>query len=163
MFNPTVMFSDKKFTIKNLFNYQGENLFIHITGENYDNLQELNYTNSIGFRKYILTSQFEKTKGNKTFGINYFWMNRNQPDYRITPLARSLGSQDSMTFVWRDTYRFWARMNEHGLGTHYHVSGKKLNWGIVEQVKYRVFDARVFRYTDKVTLNEITNNTDRPP
>ena len=161
MFNPTVMFSDKKFTIKNLFNYQGENLFIHRTGENYDNLQELNYTNSIGFRKYILTSQFEKTKGNKTFGINYFWMNRNQPDYRITPLARSLGSQDSMTFVWRDTYRFWARMNEHGLGTHYHVSGKKLNWGIVEQVKYRVFDARVFRYTDKVTLNEITNNTDR--
>ena len=160
MFNPTVMFSDKKFTIKNLFNYQGENLFIHRTGENYDNLQELNYTNSIGFRKYILTSQFEKTKGNKTFGINYFWMNRNQPDYRITPLARSLGSQDSMTFVWRDTYRFWARMNEHGLGTHYHVSGKKLNWGIVEQVKYRVFDARVFRYTDKVTLNEITNNTD---
>ena len=160
MFNPTVMFFDKKFTIKNLFNYQGENLFIHRTGENYDNLQELNYTNSIGFRKYILTSQFEKTKGNKTFGINYFWMNRNQPDYRITPLARSLGSQDSMTFVWRDTYRFWARMNEHGLGTHYHVSGKKLNWGIVEQVKYRVFDARVFRYTDKVTLNEITNNTD---
>jgi outer membrane receptor protein involved in Fe transport len=161
MFNPTVMFSDKKFTIKNLFNYQGENLFIHRTGENYDNLQELNYTNSIGFRKYILTSQFEKTKGNKTFGVNYFWMNRNQPDYRITPLARSLGSQDSMTFVWRDTYRFWARMNEHGLGTHYHVSGKKLNWGIVEQVKYRVFDARVFRYTDKITLNEITNNTDR--
>ena len=160
MFNPTVMFFDKKFTIKNLFNYQGENLFIHRTGENYDNLQELNYTNSIGFRKYILTSQFEKTKANKTFGINYFWMNRNQPDYRITPLARSLGSQDSMTFVWRDTYRFWARMNEHGLGTHYHVSGKKLNWGIVEQVKYRVFDARVFRYTDKVTLNEITNNTD---
>jgi outer membrane receptor protein involved in Fe transport len=36
-----------------------------------------------------------------------------------------------------------------------------LNWGIVEQVKYRVFDARVFRYTDKITLNEITNNTDR--
>ena len=160
MFNPTFMFSDKKFTIKNLFNYQGENLFIHRTGENYDNLQELDYTNSIGFRKYILTSQFEKTKDNKTFGINYFWMNRNQPDYRITPLSRSLGSQDSMTFVWRDTYRFWAKMNEHGLGTHYHVSGKKLNWGVVEQVKYRVFDARVFRYTDKVTLNEITNNTD---
>jgi outer membrane receptor protein involved in Fe transport len=161
MFNPTIMFSDKKFTIKNLFNYQGENLFIHRTGENYDNLQELDYTNSIGFRKYILTSQFEKTKDNKTFGVNYFWMNRNQPDYRITPLARSLGSQDSMSFVWRDTYRFWARMNEHGLGTHYQVTRKKLNWGIVEQVKYRVFDARVFRYTDKITLNEITNNTDR--
>jgi hypothetical protein len=45
LFNPTFMFGSKKFTLKNLLNYQGENLFIHRTGENYDNLQELDYTN----------------------------------------------------------------------------------------------------------------------
>ena len=87
-------------------------------------------------------------------------MNRNQPDYRITPLARSLGSQDTMNLVWRDTYRFWSKMNEHGLGTHYNVTNKKLNWGLLNQTKFRMFDARVFRYNDKITLNEITNNTD---
>jgi hypothetical protein len=108
MFNPTFLLGSKKFTVRNLFNYQGENLFIHRTGENYDNLQELDYTNSIGYKKFIYTSQYEKTWLNKTFGVNYFWMNRNQPDYRITPLARSLGSQDTMNFVWRDTYRFWS-------------------------------------------------------
>jgi hypothetical protein len=160
LFNPTFMFGSKKFTLKNLLNYQGENLFIHRTGENYDNLQELDYTNSIGFRKYIFTSQFEKNWQNKNFGVNYFWMNRNQPDYRITPLARSLGSQDTMNLVWRDTYRFWSKMNEHGLGTHYNVTNKKLNWGLLNQTKFRMFDARVFRYNDKITLNEITNNTD---
>ena len=160
MFNPTFLFGSKKFTVRNLFNYQGENLFIHRTGENYDNLQELDYTNSIGYKKFIYTSQYEKTWSNKTFGVNYFWMNRNQPDYRITPLARSLGSQDSMNLVWRDTYRFWSKMNEHGLGTHYNVTGKKLSWGVTEQFKLRMFDARVFRYSDKITLSEITNNTD---
>jgi len=160
LFNPTYLIGSKKYTLRNLFNYQGENLFIHRQGENYDNLQELDYTNSIGFRKFIYTSQFEKSYNNKNFGLNYFWMNRNQPDYRISPLARSLGSQDSMNVVWRDTYRFWSKMNEHGLGSHYNVTGKKLSWGLMDQLKYRQFDARVFRYTDKITLNEITNNTD---
>jgi len=160
LFNPTYLIGSKKFTMRNLFNYQGENLFIHRQGENYDNLQELDYSNSIGFRKFIYTSQFEKTWDNKNFGVNYFWMNRNQPDYRITPLSRSLGSQDSMSVVWRDTYRFWSKMNEHGLGIHYNVNGKKISWGVMDQIKYRQFDARVFRYNDKITLNEITNNTD---
>lgn len=160
LFNPTYLVNSKKYTLRNLFNYQGENLFIHRQGENYDNLQELDYTNSIGFRKFIYTSQFEKTWNNKNFGLNYFWMNRNQPDYRITPLARSLGSQDSMNMVWRDTYRFWSKMNEHGLGSHYNNNGKNFSWGVMEQIKYRQFGARVFRYNDKITLNEITNNTD---
>jgi TonB-dependent Receptor Plug Domain len=71
MFNPTFLLGSKKVTVRNLFNYQGENLFIHRTGENYDNLQELDYTNSIGYKKFIYTSQYEKTWLNKTFGVNY--------------------------------------------------------------------------------------------
>ena len=160
LFNPTLITTTGKHTLKNLFNYQSENLFIQRKGNNYDNLQEIDYSNSIGFRKYLLTSQYEKVSGSNNFGVNYFWMGRYQPDYRITPLARSLGSNDSMSVVWRDTYRFWSNMNEQGLGLNYNKTNKKFNWGIQEQFKYRNFNARVFRYNDEITLSEITNNTD---
>ena len=160
LFNPTLITTAGKHTLKNLFNYQSENLFIQRKGNNYDNLQEIDYSNSIGFRKYLLTSQYEKVSGSNNFGVNYFWMGRYQPDYRITPLARSLGSNDSMSVVWRDTYRFWSNMNEQGLGLNYNKTNKKFNWGIQEQFKYRNFNARVFRYNDEITLSEITNNTD---
>jgi outer membrane receptor protein involved in Fe transport len=161
LFNPTLLVGTTKHTLKNLFNYQYENLFIQRTGKNYDNLQEIDYSNSVGFKKYLFTSQYEKTIGTNNFGINYFWMGRYQPDYRITPLARSLGSSDSMRVVWRDTYRFWSNMNEHGLGVNYNKKKNKLSWGVQEQFKYRNFDARVFRYNDEITLSEITNNTDK--
>ncbi len=84
LFNPTLITTSAKHTLKNLFNYQSENLFIQRKGNNYDNLQEIDYSNSIGFRKYLLTSQYEKVAGNNNFGVNYFWMGRYQPDYRIT-------------------------------------------------------------------------------
>ena len=160
LFNPTLITTSAKHTLKNLFNYQSENLFIQRKGNNYDNLQEIDYSNSIGFRKYLLTSQYEKVSGNNNFGVNYFWMGRYQPDYRITPMARSLGSSDSMRVVWRDTYRFWSNMNEQGLGLNFNKTNQKFSWGLQEQFKYRNFNARVFRYNDQITLSEITNNTD---
>jgi outer membrane receptor protein involved in Fe transport len=161
LFNPTVLIGNTKHTLKTLFNYQYENLLIQRSGKNYDNLQEIDYSNSVGFKKYLLTSQYEKTMGNNNLGINYFWMGRYQPDYRITPLARSLGSSDNMSVVWRDTYRFWSNMNEQGLGFNYNKKLKNISFGVQEQFKYRNFDARVFRYNDEITLSEITNNTDK--
>jgi outer membrane receptor protein involved in Fe transport len=160
LFNPTLITTSAKHTLKNLFNYQSENLFIQRKGNNYDNLQEIDYSNSIGFRKYLLTSQYEKVAGNNNFGVNYFWMGRYQPDYRITPMSRSLGSNDSMRVVWRDTYRFWSNMNEQGLGVNFNNTNQKFSWGLQEQFKFRNFNARVFRYNDEITLSEITNNTD---
>jgi len=66
-----------------------------------------------------------------------------------------------MSTVWRDTYRFWSKMNENGLGGHYNVNKSKYSYGFMDQVKYRSFSSRVFRYTDETLLNEITNNTDK--
>ena len=165
LLNPTYIFPGGKLTFKNLLNYQSENVFMDRTGENYDNLQKLHYTNTIGSRKFIYTSQFERErktdKGTSNWGVNYYLLSRSQPDYRINPLAKSLGSSDSMSTVWRDTYRFWSKMNENGLGGHYNVNKSKYSYGFMDQVKYRSFSSRVFRYTDETLLNEITNNTDK--
>ena len=165
LLNPTYIFKGGKLTLKNLLNYQSENVFMDRNGENYDNLQQLHYTNTIGSKKLIYTSQFDKEKkikdGNQKWGVNYYLLNRSQPDYRINPLSKSLGSSDSMTTVWRDTYRFWSKMNENGLGGHYDVTRTNLSYGLLDQVKYRNFSSRVFRYTNESLLNEITNNTDK--
>jgi hypothetical protein len=165
LFNPTYIKNKSKFTFKNLLNYQDENTFMVRNGENYDNLQSLNYTNTIGYKKFIYTTQFEGSKklddGVKNYGVNFYTLYRTQPDYRINPKSKSLGSEDSMITVWRDTYRFWSKMNESGLGGHYNVTKDKLSYGMMDQVKYRTFNSRVFRYTNSELLNEITNNTDK--
>jgi hypothetical protein len=165
LINPTLLSGKNKLTFKNLFNYQGENIFITRNGVNYDNLQELYYTNTIGFRKFLYSTQLEGERKLETkkilWGVNFYNLNRNQPDYRINPLSKSLGSNDSMATVWRDTYRFWSKMNESGLGGNYYVNGDKLSYGVMEQIKYRNFSSRVFRYTTETLLNEITNNTDK--
>jgi hypothetical protein len=165
LFNPTYIKNKSKFTFKNLLNYQDENTFMVRTGENYDNLQSLYYTNTIGYKKFIYTTQFEGNKkldsGSKNYGVNFYTLYRTQPDYRINPKSKSLGSEDSMLTVWRDTYRFWSKMNESGLGGHYNVIKNKVSYGMMEQVKYRTFNSRVFRYTNSDLLNEITNNTDK--
>ena len=165
LLNPTYIRNKRKYTLKNLLNYQGENTFMIRNGENYDNLQSLHYTNTIGFKKFIYSTQFESTKKvgdvTKNYGLNYYTLYRNQPDYRINPKSKSLETTDTMTTVWRDTYRFWSKMNENGLGGHYNNVGENLSWGFMEQVKYRTFNSRVFRYTNSEVLNEITNNTDK--
>jgi len=50
LFNPTYIKNKSKFTFKNLLNYQDENTFMVRHGDNYDNLQSLNYTNTIGYK-----------------------------------------------------------------------------------------------------------------
>jgi hypothetical protein len=165
LLNPTLLYGNNKLTLKNILNYQGENIFIEREGLNYDNLQDIQYTNTIGYRKLLFATQLEGSKkkdsGNINWGLNFYNLNRNQPDYRINPKSKSLDSDDTMTTVWRDTYRFWSKMNESGLGGHYYVNNNNLSWGVMDQIKYRNFTSRVFRYTSNTLLNEITNNTDK--
>jgi len=165
LLNPTLLYGNNKLTLKNILNYQGENIFIEREGLNYDNLQDIHYTNTIGYRKLLFATQLEGSKkkdsGNINWGLNFYNLNRNQPDYRINPKSKSLDSDDTMATVWRDTYRFWSKMNESGLGGHYYVNNNNLSWGVMDQVKYRNFTSRVFRYTSNTLLNEITNNTDK--
>ena len=149
-------FKLKSFSFKNTFNYLGESSVIDRKGINYDNQQLITSTSSNHNNKFILLSQLS----NKKWGINYSLLYRTQPDYRINPFAKNIDNTGDSIFVWRDSYRFWSKMQEHGLGGYYNDTLGKLKYGVYEMFRFRGFDARVFRYQPGFILDEITNNTD---
>lgn len=149
-------FKLKSLDFKNTLNYLGESSVVDRRGINYDNQQLITSTSSNHSNKFILMSQLS----GKKWGINYNLLYRTQPDYRINPFAKNIDSDGDSTFVWRDSYRFWSKMQEHALGSYYNDTLGRLKYGFYELARFRTFDARVFRYQPGFVLNEITNNTD---
>ncbi len=86
---------------------------------------------------------------------------RDQPDYRINPVTKSLNSNENYSIAFRDTYRFWSIMNENSFNFGVNTNFKNLKIGGSYVNRGRSFQARVFRYDFIDMLNEITNNTDR--
>jgi hypothetical protein len=150
-------FRIKKIDIKNNINFLNENLITNRTGINYDNEQIITTSSSNHNQKLIIMSQVGLPKIN----IGYTLLRRNQPDYRVNPYAKNITSNKDSSYIWRDSYRFWSKMNEHTFTGTYNDTLKKLKYGLFEQYKFRNFDARVFRYQPNFVLDEITNNTDR--
>ncbi len=150
-----------RLNFKNIFNRGIESSYLTRNGQNFDNIQEINSTLSNHIIKTILNSQFDLKKDNLDFALGYNLMLRDQPDYRVQPLAKSLGTQDQMLPVWRDTYRFWSVMDENSVNGSINYSFDKIKIGASYLTKMRNFKARTFRYDNFDLLNEITNNTDR--
>ena len=150
-----------KFSLKSMINRQVERSFLNRTGENYDNLQEVRSTLSNNTIKTNINTQFEGKIGNSDFVVGHNLMLRDQPDYRINPIVRSLGSDDEYSVAWRDSYRFWSIMNENNITSSLNHTIGSFKVGGFHQKKFRDFKARVFRYDDSDLLNEITNNTDK--
>lgn len=146
----------KKTELKNVFNNLNENTIVNRNGVNYDNQQIVTSNSSVRNRKTILLTQIIKPK----YSLNYSLMVRNQPDYRVNPYAKNMDYKGDSSFIWRDSYRFWSKMNEHTIGGLYNDSFKSIKFGVYEQFKGRNFSARVFRYEPEFVLSEITNNTD---
>lgn len=147
----------KKTEFKNIFNNLNENTIIYRNGVNYDNQQFVTSNSSVHNRKTILLTQIIKPK----YSLNYSLMIRNQPDYRVNPYAKNMDYKGDSSFIWRDSYRFWSKMNEHTFGGLYNDSFRFVKFGFYEQFKIRHFSARVFRYEPDFVLSEITNNTDK--
>lgn len=150
-----------RISLKTLFNHQIENNFLSRAGENWDNVQEVNAQSSNSVIKTIINTQLEGKVFGFNFNAGYNMMYRNQPDYRINPLTRSLGSNDKFETAWRDTYRFWSVLNETGINGNINrdIKNFKVGAGLIKRT--RDFSARVFRYDPSKVLDEITNNTDR--
>ena len=147
----------KKYDLKNTINYLNENSVTNRNGVNYDNEQLITSSSSNHNKKFILMSQFVTPR----YSLNYTLLHRSQPDYRVNPFAKNISSNGDSTFIWRDSYRFWSTMNEHTFGGYYNDTIGKFKYGVYEQLKYRNFGARVFRYEPNYILSEITNNTDK--
>jgi hypothetical protein len=160
LFNVTYT-GKNRYSWKTLFNHQVEQQYLTRNGENYDNVQDVRSNASNHIIKTVINSQFDGKIKTLDFNLGYNLMIRKQPDYRINPITKSLGINESYAVAWRDTYRFWSDMDEHSFngGLNKQLGSFKVGGGYLK--KYRTFKARIFRYTSTDMLDEITNNTDK--
>jgi hypothetical protein len=160
LFNVTYI-GDNKFSWKSILNRQVETSYLQRNGENYDNVQYVNSNSSNTIVKTIFNSQFEGKIKTWDFILGYNLMLRDQPDYRVNPITKSLGTNDNFSIAWRDTYRFWSVMDENQFNGSVDKDFGDFKVGGGHLKKFRNFQARIFRYDAVDLLNEITNNTDR--
>ena len=153
----------KKYSIysKNIFSLQNENIFQRRGGSNFDNGMDLSTSAYSTTNKNLLNSQVIFKTKNLSSDINFGMVSRSQPDYRVDPSAKSIGAEGAYTTIWRETYRFWSKMNDFSYGAKADYSEGRFKTGISYWGKSRDFSARVFRYSSESLLDEITNNTDR--
>ena len=152
---------ESKYSWKTLFNHQIENSYLTREGENYDNVQDVKSNSSNHIIKTVVNSQVEGKIKTLDFNLGWNLMLRDQPDYRVNPITKSLGTNSTYTTAWRDTYRFWSVMNENSLNGSLNKDFGAVKIGASYLKKMRNFQARIFRYDAVDLLNEITNNTDR--
>jgi hypothetical protein len=152
---------ENKYSLKTLFNHQIEQSYLTRDGENYDNVQNVRSNSSNHIIKTVINSQFEGKIKTLDFNLGYNLMLRDQPDYRVNPITKSLGINEPYTVAWRDTYRFWSVMDENSFNGNINKSFNKIKVGGGYLKKIRNFKARIFRYEAADMLNEITNNTDK--
>jgi hypothetical protein len=150
-----------KYSLKTLFNHQVEQLYLTRNGENYDNVQNVKSNSSNHIVKTVVNSQFDGKIKTLDFNLGYNLMLRDQPDYRVNPITKSLGINEYYAVAWRDTYRFWSIMNENSFNGGINKTFNKIKIGGGYLKKIRNFQARIFRYEATDILNEITNNTDK--
>jgi hypothetical protein len=150
-----------KYSWKTLVNYQKENTYLTRSGDNFDNVQNVLSTASNHINNVVINSQIEGKVKTLDFNLGYNYIFREQPDYRINPITKSLGADEPFQTAWRDTYRFWSVMDENSFNGNVNKELGKVKVGGGYVKKLRGFNARVFRYQAVDMMDEITNNTDR--
>jgi hypothetical protein len=152
---------ENRYSWKTLVNYQADDTYLTRNGENYDNLQDVLTNSSNHINNVVINSQFDGKIKTWDFNLGYNFIFREQPDYRVNPITKSLGVNEPYATAWRDTYRFWSIMDENSFNGNINKELGKIKVGGGYLKKIRGFNARVFRYTATDLMDEITNNTDR--
>lgn len=156
-----VYFGKYRYNWKTLFSHQIERSYMTRNGENYDNVQYVVSNSSNNVIKTILNSQFDTKIKTIDFNFGYNLMLRDQPDYRVNPIAKSLYTNDRYATAWRDTYRFWSVLNENSFNGGINKDFGQIKTGAGYLKRIRDFKARIFRYLSLDMLDEITNNSDK--
>jgi hypothetical protein len=156
-----VYIGKNRYSLKTIANHQIENLYLTRSGENYDNVQNVMSNSSNTIVKTIVNSQLDAKINSWDLNLGYNLMLRDQPDYRVNPITKSLNVNEPYAIAWRDTYRFWSVMDENSFNANFNrkLDNIKIGGGYLK--KLRNFQARIFRYETTDMLNEITNNTDK--
>jgi len=160
LFNLTYL-GENRYSWKTLVNYQTDDTYLTRTGDNFDNVQNVLSTASNHINNVVISSQLDGKVKTLDFNVGYTYTFREQPDYRVNPITKSLGVDEPYQTAWRDTYRFWSVMDENSLNGNINKEFGKIKVGGGYLKKIRGFNARVFRNLSTDMLDEITNNTDR--
>jgi hypothetical protein len=152
---------DNIYSWKTLVNYQTDNSYMNRSGNNYDNVQNVKSNSSNHINNVVVNSQIDGEIKTWNFNLGYNFIFREQPDYKVNPITKSLGTNESYNTAWRDTYRFWSVMDENSFNAEVNKTFNNIKIGTGYLKKIRAFNARIFRYTSSDMLDEITNNTDR--
>ena len=152
---------ENRYSWKTLVNYQKDDTYLTRNGDNFDNVQNVLSTSSNHLNTIVINSQFDGKIKTLDFNLGYNYIFREQPDYRVNPITKSLGINEQYSIAWRDTYRFWSVMDENSLNGNVNKEFGKIKIGGGYLKKIRGFNARVFRYLASDLADEITNNTDR--
>ena len=160
LFNFTYL-GENRYSWKTLVNYQADDSYMNRNGENYDNVQNVHSNSSNHINNIVVNSQFDGKLKTWDFNLGYNLILREQPDYRVNPITKSLGVNEPYATAWRDTYRFWSVMDENSFSGNINKSFGDIKIGGGYLKKIRGFNARIFRYLSTDMLDEITNNTDK--
>jgi hypothetical protein len=152
---------ENRYSWKTLVNYQADDSYLTRNGENYDNVQNVHSNSTNHINNIVINSQFDGKIKTLDFNLGYNFIFREQPDYRVNPITKSLGVNEPYATAWRDTYRFWSVMDENSFNGNINKDFGKIKVGGGYLKKIRGFNARIFRYTSTDMLDEITNNTDK--
>ena len=150
-----------RYSLKTLFNNQIEESYLTRNGNNFDNVQNVRSNSSNTIIKTNINTQFDAKIKIWTINLGHNLMLRDQPDYRVNPITKSLGANEPYATAWRDTYRFWSGMDENSFNAGFNADLKSIKIGSSYIKRIRNFQARIFRYDVMDMLNEITNNTDK--
>ncbi len=150
-----------RYSWKTLVNYQADDTYLTRSGDNFDNVQNVLSNSSNHINNVVINSQFDGKIKTLDFNLGYNFIFREQPDYRVNPITKSLGVNEPYATAWRDTYRFWSVMDENSFNGNINKDFGKIKIGGGYLKKIRGFNARIFRYLSTDMLDEITNNTDR--
>ena len=150
-----------RYSLKTLFNNQVEESYLTRNGNNFDNVQNVRSNSSNTIIKTSINTQFDTKIKTWDINLGHNLMLRDQPDYRVNPITKSLGINEPYAIAWRDTYRFWSVMDENSFNGNISKDFGDIKVGSGYIKRLRNFQARIFRYDATDMLNEITNNTDR--
>ena len=160
LFNLTYL-GENRYSWKTLVNYQKDDTYLTRNGDNFDNVQNVLSTASNHINNVVISSQLDGKVNTLDFNVGYTYTFREQPDYRINPITKSLGVNEPYQTAWRDTYRFWSVMDENSFNGNIskQFGDIKVGGGYLKRI--RGFNARIFRNLSTDMLDEITNNTDK--
>jgi hypothetical protein len=152
---------ENRYSWKTLVNYQADDTYLTRSGDNFDNVQNVLSNSSNHINNIVINSQLDGKLKDWDLNLGYNFIFREQPDYRVNPITKSLGVNEPYVTAWRDTYRFWSVMDENSFNGNINKSFGNIKIGGGYLKKIRGFNARIFRYLSTDMLDEITNNTDR--